>query len=281
VDNRAAQVVYRPVYNTQPEPLPTGEWQAFTYKFSTQLQGKHKYFQLNSFLNYGTNIKFPNQIQQLSLPRAYGPYQRQFAPHLQPERNRSIDLGLDVIRETDTESTALNGWKVNLTYFQNYYQNKFRVYYEPGMPVGYFDNVQNASISGLETSGKIFMWQSKISLELGSSVYHIMEKSAFPFKSAVKVIGNLQFDHAGYSLAFNGYSESEQVGWVRSQNGAFYEISLPGHSDLDMHLGKIFEISRLKFITNFTVRNLFSDDTKLEGLNIRDRRYYISAGIEL
>ena len=49
---------------------------------------------------------------------------------------------------------------------------------------------------------------------------------------------------------------------------------------MDVHLGKKFDVHSFKLFLNLSARNIFDDDTLLEGIAIRDRRFYISFGAQ-
>jgi outer membrane cobalamin receptor len=284
VANDQKDVIYRPgtplaFVQFDPDQAKNNNWSESTYKFSTQFVGEHRFFRMNSYINFGSNVKFPTLFQQISSPLSTGPNNQATQPNLNPEKNRSLEIGIDLIKETNDTGT-LNGWELDFNYFRNYYDNKFRTYYSPGIPIAFFDNVQNADIFGIETTAKLFMVKKKITMELGTSKYTISEKAAFPFKSDLKYIMNFSLDHAGYSLQLHGFKESEQVAWVRNLRGEYWEVNLPGYANMDVHFGKKFDVHSFKLFLNLSARNIFDDDTLLEGIAIRDRRFYISFGAQ-
>jgi hypothetical protein len=87
-------------------------------------------------------------------------------------------------------------------------------------------------------------------------------------------------EHAGYSMNLFWFHESDQIAWVRGAEGAFWEIELPGYSNVDLHMSKQFEWRKMKFFINFSGRNLLDDETELEGIAIRDRRLYLTFGAQ-
>jgi hypothetical protein len=264
---------YSPDFHTP--YYPENDWQESTFKFSSQLAGKNRNFAFDGYLNYGSNIKFPSIYQQLSLPVSASDDQAV----LMPERNNGLEMGANVTKELD-DVTILNGWSLEANYFRNYYENKFRMYYRPGIPIAFYDNVPTANIFGLDLKGSLYFIRKKLSVTIGTSQYDIQEKSAFPFKYESKSILNVSLDHAGYAFMFNGFIEGSQAGWIRDVNGRFTSISLPGYTNFDLHLGKSLELFHLKFFANFTVRNVLDNRTELEGLAIRDRRIYLSFGVQ-
>jgi len=177
-----------------------------------------------------------------------------------------------------------------LNYFTNLYENKFRSSYEAGSQQPTYDNVQNASLDGIETKVRAFFWEDKISLEFGASRYFISEKAAFPFKSEIKYTAKAMLDYEGYSVKLNWFSESEQVAWIRLKNiepsspafntDEYTAFPIDGFSNIDIHFGKKFDLDFFKLNLTFSGRNILSDNTILEGIAIHDRRFYVGIGLE-
>ena len=283
VQNRYNDVIHRsavsPTTADEEGPLHDDHWKKSMLKFSSHMAGSNEYFKLNVYLNYGTNFKFPTMFQQLSSPSTLDSSAAAIKQTLKPEKNSSTEIGIELTRGTPEEAN-LSGWKLNANYFRSSYDNKIRMFYVPYSPIAYYDNVQNAEISGFEAKASIFLLRNKFTLEFGSSNYSISEKVAFPFKSEHKHVVNLLIEHAGYSLQVHGFKESEQVGWIRNMGGTLSEIRLKGYSNIDLHLSKAFEFYNIEFFVNFSARNLLDDDTKIEGLTLRDRRFYFTFGIQ-
>lgn len=254
------------------------EWDDLTVKFATHLAGYQDNLSFSTYLTYGTNVKFPTLFQQISQPNlAADPEDR---PSLNPEKNTGVELSAVVTRDMHTHP-VIYGVQFTGNYIQNHYDNKFRVYYAPGSPVAYYDNVVDAKISGLEGTFSLFMLRKKLTLEMGYSHYFISEKLAFPFKSEQKQTVNLILNHAGYSVQVHGFHEGDQIGIIRRYSGDFdSEVTLPGYSNMDVHVSKTLEWDKLKLFANFSVRNLLDNDEVLEGLAIRDRRFYLTFGAQ-
>ena len=252
-------------------------WKQSMYKLSSYLIGSNKFFNINTFMNYGTNYKLPTMFQQISSPANYSNSAQQL--ELLPETNKSIEIGVDLTKINHND--FINGYQLTTNYFRNSYNNKIRTYHLPYTPMAYYDNIKFAEISGLEAKLALFLLNNKIKMEMGSSKYTISEKAAFPFKSEIKHVANISLDHVGYSLQLHWFKESEQVGWFKSYENDFWEFTLPGHSNIDVHLSKFFTLKFFKIFMNFSARNLLDDDTKIEGLAIRDRRFYFTIGAQL
>ena len=260
-------------------PPASKNWHYSTVKFSTRLAGTYGDYSTELFFNNGVNVKFPSLFQQLSSPRSIGANATYVQPSLNPEKANSLEVGL-VVRRFIRAPSNVKSWQVNAGYFHNNYENKFRSYYLHGIPLAFYDNVQTARISGFEFNGQLKMFDSRISAEVGLSDYNVSSKSAFPFKSDFKAVFNLGFKGKGFDLKCHWFYENEQIGWVRDKQGEFYDVVLPGHANVDVYLSKTFRVLDFKPYLDFTVRNLFDDDTTVEGIAIRDRRIYITFGIQ-
>ncbi len=252
-------------------------WNRPTFKFSTNLVAQLGDVMFEAFVNNSTNIKFPSLFQQLSTPLSLSPDADYIHPNLNPERTNSAELGLNIGREIPA---AINSWLFNLSVFRNSYVNKFRMYYLNSIPMAFYDNVDTAKISGFEVSGTVYALQKAFSAQVGVSLYDVSAKSAFPFKSDQKLVCNLGYDAFGWSFQVHGFIESDQVGWVRDTNGTFTELELPGFANIDLHLGKSIPLGPMRGNINLSARNLLNDDTIVEGLALRDRRIYMTFGVQ-
>jgi len=256
--------------------LTDQSWQAAHFKFATSLDGYRDDLAFKAFLNYGANTKFPTVVQRLSVPFA----EAALYPDLTPERVRSLEVGAELFKE-DRSSTVLDGWHAEGAVFRNYYTDKFRPFYTPGVPVVFYDNVPIADIYGMEASFNVYFLHKKIDLEFGIANYDISEKSAFPFKSELKRTIDLSIDHAGFSLLLHWFYESEQVAWIRTFSGPFAEVALEPFSNLDVHLSKSFRFNRARFFINISGRNVLNtSEVALQGLAIRDHRAYLTVGAQ-
>ena len=253
------------------------KWNESMVKFATQFSSYYQDVTFDVFMNIGSNVKFPTLSQLISSQLMLATNSIQ--TNLEPEKNRSVEIGLILKRDLRYQPT-IYGWQITGNYISNHYDNKFRAYYVIGLPITFFDNVVDAKISGFETKGSVFFLRKKITVEFGLSHYNISEKAAFPFKYDMKQIFNLMIDHAGYSFLFHWFREGEQTGWVRQLNGQFSEVILPDYTNIDIHLSKTFQLGKFKMFGNISIRNLLDDDLELEGLALRDRRYYLTVGAQ-
>jgi len=252
-------------------------WSENMFKFSTFISGSNEKLAVNLFANFGKSVKFPTLFQQLSVPIKN--LDQGAVAELNPEKNQALDINFTVLREFNNVN-GIYGVQVSATYLANTYENKFRTSYSTGIPTPFFDNVLNATLSGFEIKSTVFLWAKKVSVDGGFSKYFISDKSAFPFKSDSKITVGGTFDYDGYSASILWYNESEQIGWVRKKNGQLAEIELPSNKNVDLHVSKSLEFYGFKVFGNFSIRNLLTDNSTLEGLAWRDRRMYLTFGAQ-
>jgi len=259
-------------------------WNETTFKMAFTLAGSKKDMTYNTSMSFGGNVKFPTLFQQVSAPDLLT--SDKFTPRLEPERNSSLELSANMSRDVRGKS-AIYGWALSGNYFQNNYTNKFREFSIPGLAFALYDNSPDARISGFEATTSLFFFRKKLTVSTGLSRYSISEKVAFAFKADLKRTLNVLIDHAGYSFQLHWFKEGEQAGVIRQQKPEggsevrFAEVILPAYSNLDLHLSKSFTIGRLKLFGNASARNLLNaEDVVLEGIAIRDRRYYLTFGAQ-
>ncbi len=255
------------------------DWNQATYKFAAFLSGLKNPLQFSGYMTFGSNVKFPSLFQQVSQPD--DPLNPANTPSLNPEKNTGLELSGAVTKDTP-EHPLVYGLQFSETFFQNHYDNKFRVFYAPGSPIALYDNVHTARISGLESKLSLYFLKKKLALSSGYSQYFISDKAAFPYKSSQKLTLDLTINHAGYTLEIYGYREGDQIGLIRPYAGTTRrsEVTLPGYSDVDVHLSKQMEWQKVKFFANLSLRNLLDDSTILQGFALRDRRYYVTFGTQ-
>ncbi|MBE0643117.1 MAG: TonB-dependent receptor plug domain-containing protein [Bacteroidetes bacterium] len=253
------------------------DWSHTIFKFAIDLKGMKENFLLDVFLSYGNNVRYPTLFQQVNSPALLDP--SRVGEALEVETNRSVEVGGSLTRSL--QDGAVSGWEVQGSFFQNSYDNKFRSISTPGIPLTLYDNVDNAQISGLEAKAALFFWGKKVLTEFGLSRYFISEQSAFPFKSDSKRTISILLDHAGYSLQLFHFAESSQIGLLRQPDGTYAEVELPSFSNIDVHASKFFDIGKFQLFVNISLRNILnSENVVLSGLALRDRRYYLTAGIQ-
>jgi len=255
----------------------THQWNETMFKVSSHLSGNRGDLLFSAYINFGKNVKFPTLFQQISTPFQYA--NAASHPNLNPEKNHSTEVGMEFTKDVHTHP-IIYGWHLSGYVFQNYYDNKFRSFFTPGIPIAFYDNVQDARITGLESKSSIFLLKKKITLELGLSRYFISDKAVFPFKYDFKGTIDLKIDHAGFAFLLHLFKEGDQIGLIRQYSGGFSTIGLPSQTNLDLHLSKKFHIGKLKLTGNISARNLLNDKIELEGFALRDRRFYLTFGAQ-
>lgn len=258
----------------------SNDWQDTMFKFALNINAYREDLAVTGFFNFGDNTKFPTLLQQISVANFNtSPGTR---PNLNPERNRSLELGVEITKDT-RENLILDGVQFEAAYFKNIYDNKIRTFNTVGVPVAFYDNVQTANITGLESKVRVFLLRKKVTLQAGVSRYFINEKAAFPFKADFKRTIDLIIDHEGFSFQFHWFKEGKQAGWLRELDNVneFFQIILPSYSNFDVHLSKSIAIGKLKIFGNFSGRNLLNNsEIAPQGLAIRDRRFYFTFGAQ-
>ncbi len=276
VSNNYRDVTYR--RNSVPPPnLNDKTWKSSILKFAAYFSGSNKDLSLNGFLNYGKNVKFPTMYQQLSSP--FTSETGNLTPDIILERNRSFELGASVSKNVKTDADVVDK-KLQITYFRTYYYNKYRIFYLPEVPIPFYDTIADAEISGVEAKASSQALGGLINYSFGVSRYFISDPLAFPFKSDLKLVGDFMLTYAGFVFQLHGFKESEQIGFVRNLDGAFSETVLPGFFNMDFHIKKTITFAHLKLFSNISVRNFLEDKTQLGGIALRDRRFYITAGVQ-
>ncbi len=263
------------------ENSPTGStditsWGKTTVKVSIHTRGTNGKFSLKSFVNFGSNVKFPTLLQQISARESL--ISGGNTPSLNPEKNQSVEIGVEFAREVRQEQ--LFGWDLGVNVFHNRYQNKFRSYYLPGTPVAFFDNVDAATISGIEAQQRTFLFNKKARLAFGYSRYFLSDAATFPFKSDRKYTFDIRIDEGGYALRINAYKEGKQIAQIRRIDGSFSEIEIGSVGNINVFFSKTFQLKQVNWFFNASFRNILNDDYQLEGLTLRDRRYYFTLGIQ-
>ncbi|MCK5147224.1 TonB-dependent receptor plug domain-containing protein [bacterium] len=248
-----------------------------TLKFSAHLSGMKDDLMFNAYMNHGSSIKFPSLIQQVSRPQNHSYFENKTL-YLLPEKSQSTELGFEVTRQISVDD--IMGWQISGNFFKNYYTNKFRYFFVPGIPVAYYDNVRTASIMGIEATGKIFLLNKKFTFGVGVAKYSVSDKAAFPFKFDQKATVDFIYAHNGWQAHAHFFGEGKQVGWIRFYNGGFGELDLPGFINCDFFMGKTIEFMNFKTLITASARNILDTELVVAELPYRDRRFNLSLGIQ-
>ena len=90
----------------------------------------------------------------------------------------------------------------------------------------------------------------------------------------------MMIDHAGYGFHAMLFKEGEQSGWIRQNNGVLAEVNLPTYANIDLNLNKTIDIYSMKTFLSVSFRNILATEYVVNGLALRDRRYYLSMGVQ-
>ena len=253
----------------------SNQWNDNTVKFAGHYKGVNENFIYDLYMNLGNNVRFPTFFQQMNQIVGLSSTES-----LKPEKNVSQEIGLDITRKLFSNSGEY-GIQIQGSLFKTHYSNKLRSYTTPGSPITFYDMVQEVTLSGYEAALSYLLMQRKVVITAGYARYNPSDRLAFPFKAEMKTTLDISIDHRGYGFLLHLFKEGEQLGWVRYASGELVELSLDGYTNLDLHLSKEFHLFKFKLIGNVSVRNLLKDDADLIGLAIRDRRFYLTMGVEL
>ena len=156
-----------------------------------------------------------------------------------------------------------------------------RVTYLLGMPVGYYENIGVANMTGVEGKMKMKTYDGKIIGEMGFSKYNVSDLSAFPFKSIFKVTTSMTAKWKYFSIGSRWFHEGEQVGMVNVPGKGFNEIELPAFTNYDIFWTLQLSLGSYKGQLSYSGRNLEKNDTSINGLLLRDTRKYFTFSMEL
>ncbi len=251
------------------------DWQETIVKLSTIASRRQPNQTLGFWVTTGSNVKFPTLQQQISLTDIPGEGQTA----LYPEKMKSLEIGVSVINKPEAMEN-IDQLEFQGSFFRNDFINKMRMTYLLGMPVGYYENVGTADMSGFEGKVKIKGYNEGLTGEFGFSKYNISDLSLFPFKSASKITWNMTSKWRFVSFDFRWFMESEQVGWIRLPREGFKEIELPAFANYDMSLTLKLNAGPVKGKLSYSGRNLKKNETTLDGLLLRDTRKYITFSAE-
>lgn len=257
--------------------LVDNTWREGMVNVSLHAAGTNGKTAYRSFLNAGINLKFPTLLQQINTPELLSSNINR--PSIRPERNRSVEAGFEIARET-RQISGLFGWQTRLNVFRNEYENKLRTYFLPGTPVAIYDNVKDAALNGVEARQTVYLFNKKFTVDFGFSRYFFSDPARFSYTPDRKYTAGVSIIQSGYALKLNAFHEGEQIGQIRDRNGGFTNELIPTTTNLDLHFSKTFRFRESRILLNGSVRNMLDDDFQLEGLSIRDRRFYITMGLE-
>lgn len=247
-------------------------WHDDGFKTSVKVVKKLKTTNLIINASAGTNTKYPSLFNLISTPADINEIPGG-SPNLAPEKNRSQEVGLTIEKE-NLENKKINRLEVSFSYFQNFYENKFRSFYSPYSAVAIFDNVKTAEIEGYEINLQLLALNRSWKFDAGFSSYSISDMAAFPLKSDFKLTAALGYQKYGYNIDVNFFQSGDKVVWLRDFSNNLVESIVPASTNANLYFTKEVELYSVNFGLNLSIMNLLDDKTKLNGLTINDRRIY-------
>ena len=252
------------------------QWSNSIFKISTIASKRAPGMTMAYWATTGNNIKFPSLQQQISQLTFMEPDQRR----LKPEKMKSLEIGINILTQPKTMENV-DQLELQASIFRNDYLNKMRSTFLLGMPIAYFENVQIATMSGLEVKAKAKTYGGKFTGEIGLSNYNISDLSAFPFKSPYKLTINTTSKWNWLTIGARIFQEGEQTGLILVPEKGYNEIELPAFSNYDLHITIDVDFTIAKGQISYSGRNLKKNTISLDGLLLRDTRKYLTISLEL
>jgi hypothetical protein len=257
-------------------------WNNSSYMFSSSLVWGKPELLFKAHLNYGINFRIPTLYQQLTV--MLYPLNSNLGDGLLTEYKANQELGITVYGNQTRSSASTIQSEASLVIFRSAYENKFRMIQFGGTPLTVLDNYNDAQLVGLESYFGL-NWRQIINANFSYVKYLIPDKAAFPFKPDSKLTACLSFEIRNWHLDLIGYREAERSGLIINRLTAdnlmqLQEIILPEYQNFDLHLKKSFELWKLGCYLSASGRNILNKSEVLDGIAIRDRRFYVSFGLQ-
>ncbi|MBN2278950.1 MAG: carboxypeptidase-like regulatory domain-containing protein [Candidatus Marinimicrobia bacterium] len=246
-----------------------------SYMVSSVFGNENESMLLRVHVNYANDFRLPTPYQLL-LSHHYQSKIENSGPFLM-ENKRSTEIGIDV----KSNHNAPMNWSFTGIFFSNAYNNKYREIQLSGSPITFLDHYKDAEIKGIEGKVDLSFLQNKIKTQFNYNKNMIDDKAAFPFKLESKATINamLLFNHL--TINVTGFRESERTGIIYDPEQGLKEIKLEPFANVDFHMEGNFNLWRTNWSCAFSARNLLGGELLQEGIAIRDRRYYITFGVEV
>ncbi len=245
-----------------------------SYMVSSVFGGETEYFYFNTHVNYSSDFRLPTPYQMLLSQHYQSDIDTDRPMLLESKRNTEIGV------EVHGKSTRFN-WLFSGIFFSNRYSNKYREIQLSRSPVVFLDNYKDAEISGIEGRLQAGAFENRIQLGVNYNHNLIDDKSAFPFKLTSKFSGDLSLNRKYLSTRIVWFNESQRTGIIYYPNEGLKEIQLDEFANLDVHVRGNIDIWRTNLFCAFSARNLLGGELIKEGIAIRDRRFYLTVGIEV
>lgn len=257
-------------------------WNNSSYMFSSSLVWGKPELLFKAHMNYGINFRIPTLYQQLTA--ILYPLKSNLGDGLLTEYKANQELGITAYGNQTRSSASAVQTEASLVVFRSTYENKFRMIQFGGTPLTVLDNYSDAQLFGMESYFGL-NWKRIINANFSYIKYLIPDKAAFPFKPDSKLTACLSFELRNWHLDLIGYRESERSGWIinhltTDNQMQLQEIILAEYHNFDLHLKKSFELWKLSCYLSASGRNILNKSEVLDGIAIRDRRFYVSFGLQ-
>ncbi|MEA3500843.1 MAG: TonB-dependent receptor plug domain-containing protein [Candidatus Marinimicrobia bacterium] len=256
-------------------------WREKSFMISTSFIGAPKYFLYKVNFNYSSGFRIPSLLQQVTALR-FPITEKNNTLLTEYKSNFEIVNTLSINK---FDSNVLSEILLTFSIFTNSYQNKMRMIHLKGSSVQYFDNYNDAQIYGIESSFIPLFADGICKLNFSASKYFIENKLAFPFKPTDKLAAGLIIATKMFNFSLQFFHESGSMGLIVNEindDGVLLlkEMEIDSFESLDIQLKKEFKLWRFNTYISVSGKNILNDKMVLEGIALKDRRFYLSGGIE-
>jgi len=256
-------------------------WREKSFMISTSFIGAPEYFLYEVNFNYSSGFRIPSLLQQITALRF--PITNKNNTLL-TEYKSNFEI-VNTLSINKFESNFLSEILFKFSIFTNSYVNKMRMIHLRGSSVQYFDNYNDAKIYGIEYSITPLFINGICRLNFSASKYFIEDKLAFPFKPTDKLAAGLIIDHNLFNFSLQFFHESGSMGLIVNEINSdgvllLKEMNMESFESLDIQLKKEFKLWRFNTYFSVSGKNILNDKMVLEGIALKDRRFYLSGGIE-
>ena len=265
-----------PTFNPDENSYINKSWNENSYFLSVKFDSPISIFFLKGYLNYGLSYSIPTMYQQLS-SQLYR-FDSNRPSRLMSEHKRNMEFGLCL---TNNHSSSHLRYSLTSALFRNSYTDKFRTIYVSSSPITFFDNHAKTAIVGTENTATLYIFRNILRFDLSFSKYFTSDVIAFPFMPSRKISSKISVNVMGFNAEIVLFHETKRVGSVLHLYEGMEELTLPEFSNVDLHIKQSIKIWNQTIFASFSGRNIFSKEPALEGIAIRDKRIYLTAGLEL
>ncbi|MEA1986269.1 MAG: TonB-dependent receptor plug domain-containing protein [Candidatus Marinimicrobia bacterium] len=257
------------------------KWNEKSFLLSTSFIGAPDNYMYKLNFNFSSGFRIPSIYQKITALKFPVTLSNQ---QLLTEHKSNFEV-VNTLSIDKFNNKFLSKIIVRFSGFSNIYTNKMRMIKLKGSTIEYYDNYDNAKIYGIESSITPLFIDGIIEINGSLSKYFIDDMLAFPFKPTDKISANFSILYHSLTFNINYFKESGSIGLIVDNiddNGILElkELTLDSFSSLDMQIKKEFTLWRLKTYLAFSGKNILNDKLIMEGIALKDRRFYITGGIE-